>query len=791
MGQEQAKQLLQRGIAAARSGQPDIARDALQQSIRLDPHNEMAWLWLSSVARDDSERLFCLKQLLAINPQNEFALKGLRALGVEPVHTTEPGAGASVPVLDDTKYARVQQSVDDLLRRYNPQPVDHLNIPWTHKRRKRYGEGGATRLRQALYAVAALVLIGFAAVVVLAISQVDFLDRLRGEEVGVVYTRVPSLTPTLTMTPTIGGPTPTPFPGTMAVPATSVPAGLEQRGNPYGLASPTALYPRVNVNVARLVEEAVNYYSIGDYDEAIRLLSTEREQSDHCYPSVVYYEALSHAAEGDYRQALDLLNEARAYEPPRGFTSCQGEPLILAGLAQVSFMQNPQSQDALTFSDQALSADPRLIQAVVTKARAQLVRGQVTAALSTVTQALLESPEDTNLLILAAEIQLANNQLRIALDYIGQALYIEPALQPALHLQAETYLRLAGQSPAGSQEQVQYYGLAVLSAQTLLQYYAGDPAGYLYLAQARLGEGNDDLAEEALTRIIDVRANLPESAQSIILDAFRLRGDLYFRQGRFESAKDDLERVAYTGSGALNSDVAATLADIAFKIEDYAEANIWLSQLLSADRSNREYQLLQAKTLVELCTFYPDQLTCEYDTILSALSDAFVASLTALDQRADAYSYRAQARYWTTVRRGVSLAQSERQSALQQALADVALALAVRQTAVDHYVRGLILEELGDIVPAYEEYQWVVYWSDLYPYPFTTSEFDRRFAALADRVQQLTELAIATPTPTPTATPGGGAVPSPTRTQTPPGPRATATPTSTPAPVGVTPVPIP
>ena len=788
MGQEQAKQLLQRGIAAARSGRPDIAREALQQSIRLDPYNEMAWLWLSSVARDDNERLFCLKQLLAINPQNEFALKGLRTLGVEPEPKADSGAGASVPLLDDAKFARIQQSVDDFLRRYNPQPVDHLDVQWTHKPRKRYGEGGATRLRQAMYATAAIVLIGLVAVVVLLIAQVDFLDALRGEEVGVVYTRVPSLTPTLTMTPTIGGPTPTPFPEDMAVPATSVPTGLGERGDPYGLATPTEMYPRVNVSVSRLVEEAANFYSIGDYDEAIRLLANERENSSHCYPSVVYYEALSHAGQGDYREALDLLNEAWTYEPPRGFTSCQGEPLILAGLAQVSYGQNPQSQDALAYSEQALGEDPRLVQAVVVKARAQLGRGQVTEALSTVTQALLESPEDTNLLVLAAEIQLANNQPRIALDYIGQALYIEPALQPALHLQAETYLRLAEQSTAGSQAQVQYYGLAVLSAQTLLLYYAGDPAGYLYLAQARLGEGNDDLSEETLTRIIEARANLPESAEPIILEAYRLRGDLYYRQGRFEAAKDDLERVEYVSLDVIDADVVSTLVDIAFKLEDYAWAKDLLDRLVSVDRTNAEYRLLQARVLVELCEFYPEQLTCDHNTMLNTLSDAFIGGLSNLEQRADAYSYRAQARYWTTVNRGVPLPQEERNVAMQQALNDVGQALVVRQTAVDHYYRGLILEELDEIVPAFEEYQWVDYWSDLYPYPFTGGEFEQRYAALASRVQQLTALTIATPTPVATST--GVVKPSPTRTP-PPTVRATATLTPTPTPFVITPVPMP
>ena len=77
MSTDQAKQLLQQGIAAARAGQSGQARQLLQEAVRRDPRNEAAWLWLSSVAKDPPERIFCLKKVLEINPANENALKGL------------------------------------------------------------------------------------------------------------------------------------------------------------------------------------------------------------------------------------------------------------------------------------------------------------------------------------------------------------------------------------------------------------------------------------------------------------------------------------------------------------------------------------------------------------------------------------------------------------------------------------------------------------------------------------------------------------------------------------------
>jgi len=77
MASDGARDLRQRGIAAAKAGQREEARALLQQSIRIEPNNEAAWLWLASVARDAEERRFCLEKLLEINPTNEHALKAL------------------------------------------------------------------------------------------------------------------------------------------------------------------------------------------------------------------------------------------------------------------------------------------------------------------------------------------------------------------------------------------------------------------------------------------------------------------------------------------------------------------------------------------------------------------------------------------------------------------------------------------------------------------------------------------------------------------------------------------
>lgn len=785
MGQESLNQLLHQGIAAARAGQRETARTILQNVVRLDPRNEIGWMWLSSVATDDSERLFCLRKLIEINPANEFALKGLRALGVEPARpTSEYAGGAVVPTLDEARYARVIQAVDEFLRHYQGQPVtDDGTVVWSHKRRGRYAESGAKRLRQTM-AAAAVLLVALVVAGGLLIIRATGVFEGRGEQLAQAITRVPTLTPRPTLTPTQGGPTPTDFPVPMAVPPTEIPKGLVA-GDPFGLAEPTEIYPAPHPNVTRLVQEAAGYYTIGDYETARSLLREERERSgQHCYPVLVYYEALSLAGLKNYQEAIDLLEWAQTYKPERGYSTCEGKPIILAGLAEVLYEQNPRSQRALELATQALQKDEHLVQAAVTKARLELALGEVSAARGTVAQALVKHPHDLNLLVVAAEVELADNQPIAALNHLGHTLYLDPALLPALHLQAQTYLRLADES-AGVRR-MQYYGLAVRSAQTLLLYYPGEPAGYLYLAQARLGEGNQQMAETALSRILENADSLPPETDALIWQAYKLRGTLRFTQGRYEEARDDLLQAAFQPNGALDVQAGELLVKIGLDTGDHTDAQTWVSQLVAANPQNSTYQLWQAQLLVEMCALY-GELSCDYSAMLQKLSDSFIGTLPDKLQQAEALSLRAQAQYHLTMQRQGQETTSAGQGrlSLQLALNDLTQAMLLRDDPVDQYYRGLILEALKDPVRAVESYRWLLFWSQWYRYPFADQEFEARVAEVEAQAKvwleeqgrpTATPTPTLTPTPTPTVETEPGATPMPTRQLPAGGGERTATP---------------
>lgn len=70
-----AKTLFREGVLALREKQDAAhARELLTQSLRIDPNNEMAWLWLARTYADKKIQLQCVERALRLNPANEQAL---------------------------------------------------------------------------------------------------------------------------------------------------------------------------------------------------------------------------------------------------------------------------------------------------------------------------------------------------------------------------------------------------------------------------------------------------------------------------------------------------------------------------------------------------------------------------------------------------------------------------------------------------------------------------------------------------------------------------------------------
>ncbi|HSH81045.1 MAG TPA: hypothetical protein VLA19_21135, partial [Herpetosiphonaceae bacterium] len=104
-----SESILQLGIEAARAGDKAEARELFRLVTREDPNNAQGWLWLAGVAEDRDEKRTALEQVVAIDPKNDLARKGLATLtgsraarqAAPPapvVAAPEPPAAAAPPV---------------------------------------------------------------------------------------------------------------------------------------------------------------------------------------------------------------------------------------------------------------------------------------------------------------------------------------------------------------------------------------------------------------------------------------------------------------------------------------------------------------------------------------------------------------------------------------------------------------------------------------------------------------------------------------------------------------------
>lgn len=75
-----SKTFVQRGVTAAHSGNKELARQSFLQAIVYDGENEMAWLWLASVAEQTEEKLSHLNKVLSLNPNNETAISSMKVV---------------------------------------------------------------------------------------------------------------------------------------------------------------------------------------------------------------------------------------------------------------------------------------------------------------------------------------------------------------------------------------------------------------------------------------------------------------------------------------------------------------------------------------------------------------------------------------------------------------------------------------------------------------------------------------------------------------------------------------
>lgn len=697
MGSEQARNLRRQGIAAAKAGQNDQARTLLQQSIRLEPDNEAAWIWLASIARDQKERLFCFQKLLEINPSNETALNALRAMGITPQQligqpaqpAQAPAAAQSeshvvqlkpgVPVPEPQRLASAQQQADEIIRQYQIAP-DHIEgVEWVRKTRGRAGERDSLYLR--LYVMSGSIGV-IAAIIIIGGLIVWNTPSLRGIVFAPTWT--PTFTPTLTPTNTPGfTPTPSPTPELTLTPSPTIDPEIPE-GRIDAQPVSTRIYPEV---ANRRLSDALALINRGDYAVALPTLVREREATSLSFDAQPYYfEALALLSAGDPDTALDRLQEAEGRLGEVRDPSFK--PLIDSGFAQVYLALAEQAfaedNTSLAFdmldgvelrARSAINADPLFVPAHLALARRYELENQYSDALDVLDEALTnpQLKSDVNLIVERGKVYFEQGDLDQAAQEAYTALYIDPTVEEAYLLQIQTALEKGDP------------GLAVIYAQNYLFFYPGSADGYRLLGDARVAEGNIDLALIAYNQALAAEETTPATVPALLA-----RGDIYMQQRRYDLAYADYAR-AYD----LTDDPATRAKRMRAA---YLSGNLTVAladaNALSDSRvvPNAELELLRARVLIDRAR--PND------------TEPLTQALTLLENTQDPVGneYRARAQFLL--------------GEYDDALRSIQAALNATETGSRHYLRGQILEALEQPEQAAREYEWVLTWSEVYPFSF-------------------------------------------------------------------------
>jgi tetratricopeptide (TPR) repeat protein len=728
---EEARALRQQGIAAAKAGQKEEARALLQQAIRLEPGNEAAWMWLASVARDQRERVFALQKLLEINPDNATARQALDSLSatgapsqspapVKPLNAPsappapessapvqpfafEPSAEAqavNVPLPAADSVSAAQKQADSLINAWIAAQATP-DIQWVHKTKGRAGEGDIVRLRAQ---VGGVIVAALAVLVIVGALLVTTNEDVRS----VVFAPTPtsSPTPTATFTPTPGL-TPTPSQAPRRPPTeTPVPPFFMQGADLYNLPAATPIYPVV---LSKPLEDAVEAVNRGLIAEALPTLSAERRQTDNEFKAQpYYYEAIALIAQGELAEARALLDEAQERITER--STATERALLASAEAQWAYAEgeellaaNQRSRARASFDearDQAVAAlgpdaaralglepassapgDALLSQPYVILSRILRQNRDYDQALAVLDSGLEQRrlPSNVELLVEKGRVYFDQRDYDLADTQAALALFVDPRTAAAHTLRI-------GASLAQNQP-----GRAVLQAQDYLYYVPGSAEAWKLLGDARLAEGNGELALLAWSQA------LTGSDERVQREALLSRAALFEQRRQWDRVREDLTdalNLQDDDATRVRRMIAAYHAGSFGAAESDAEALAGSSALPEA-----ELALWTARILMDGAT--------------GDSSAPFREALNQLAPLLDAESGLDEAQRPLLLE---LLARAHLGSGSEDtALGFIDQALAAGETPERHLIRGLIFEAQDEPEAARQEYDWVLTWDDIAP----------------------------------------------------------------------------
>jgi tetratricopeptide (TPR) repeat protein len=433
-------------VEAIKKGENERARDLLARLLKTEKTIPEYWLWMSSVVKSPKEKIFCLKNVLQLDPDNESARQGLILLGGLSAGDVKP-----VPPIRRSWEAEIDIGIEELhgFRKIMANPV----------------------LRVMVYMASSVILIGliFAAF----FGTRGFLQP-RLTITPIAWTPTSTHTPTntpkaATITPVF---TPTPEPLWMLLESTYTPVPLYVNT------------PHPRLEAYRL---AIRAYEHGNYNGAItffeQTLKDEPEAVD-----VHYYLGEAYRQLGDYEKAIGSYDAAIELDP-------KFAPNYLSR-ALVRVNLNP-TADILSDLNKAIELDPLYGEAYLERAIYRFNQQSYEVSLEDMNSVANLMPTDPRLYLELANLYLALGENDHALENAEEAHERDITLLSAYLVLGKAYL--ANNMPQEALGVIETYGK-----------YVSDDAMYWALLGGSLYEFGEDYpaALDALDKAESLDENL-------------------------------------------------------------------------------------------------------------------------------------------------------------------------------------------------------------------------------------------------------------------------------------------
>lgn len=478
------EQMLQEAVQAGQSGDLARARELLLELMRRDNREPLYWLLMSTAVESREERIYCLQNVLFLDPENSAAKHDLELLGAEVPHEGTP---ALLPI-EQEDWQTSEIAAPKVRKKKAKQKEEPWSLSWI------LGSLGVGLVIIFLgYYAAQRGLLGD---ITTGTQQPP--DHDSDAPLGTVLpTNTPAFQPTATREVAVAPRDPSEL------------LAATYTATPRYIATP---HDDTAFQQGLVALDAGNWAAAAGFFQ--EHLASNPQSVDGAY-----YLGEARLQLADFESALSAFDEALALDG-------QFAPAYL-GRARAQIAQEAATSSILTDLNTAILLDPNLVEAYLERSTYNLARGNPGSALEDVAAAESRAPQSALVHYQKALVYLAEQQFELALEASQRAYSLDLTLLPNYVAKAQ------------AQQGLQQYADSIVTLQTYLSFEGDDGAAWQVLGMSYQLSGDEDLALEAFEHALSLDPNLPQAAF--------YRGQSELEAGQDQSALGDF-RAAVAGA---------------------------------------------------------------------------------------------------------------------------------------------------------------------------------------------------------------------------------------------------